>query len=408
MRILFANKYNHLRSGTERYMFNLKRLLESRGHSVELFCMDHPQNEPAPYGEYFVPNVDFHRIRPTEIGRLFRRVLWDKTAALRIGQVLDLFSPDVVHLFNIYHHISPSILPPVKKRSIPLVQTVNDYKLVCPNYLLFTNGRPCLRCRNGRYANAVRYRCLHGSLSWSMLAALEMLLHRIMAVYQRHVSMFLVPSRFVLAKLHEIGVNPNQTKHLPYCVPVGHAVAAAPSGKNQGYILYFGRLSREKGLATLVGAMSRLPDLELRIAGDGPLRSHLEQQIRTIGLTNVRLLGHCRGEDLHRLVAGAQLSVLPSEWYEVFGQSVVESLLLSRPVVASRIGGIPEVMEDGEHGLLVPPSDAWALADAMQWLASHAAVADEMGREGQKAALARFSPERHYEELAPLYSRLSA
>jgi glycosyltransferase involved in cell wall biosynthesis len=408
MKILFVNKYNHLRSGTERYMFNLKRLLKSRGHRVELFCMAHPQNDPAPFDEYFVPNIDFHRVQPTEMVRLVNRVLWDRFAAHRIGHVLDLFSPDVVHLFNIYHHISPSILPPIKKRGIPILQTVNDYKLICPNYLLFTNGRPCLRCRNGRYANAVRHRCLHGSLRWSMLAAVEMLLHRIMSVYERHVSVFLAPSRFVLAKLHEFGVNPDQTRRLPYCIPGSGVERAPPHGKNRGYVLYFGRLSREKGLATLMAAMSHLSDLELWIAGDGPLRSHLERQTHTLGLSNIRFCGHCRGEHLNQLVAGARLSVLPSEWYEVFGQSVVESLLLSRPVVASRTGGIPEVMEDGEHGLLVPSGDASALADAMRWLASHAAVANEMGRAGREAALARFGVERHYEELSALYYRGSA
>lgn len=369
--------------------------------------MAHPQNSPATYDEYFVPNIDFHHFRLAEMPHVVNRVLWDRAAARRISQVLDRFCPDLVHLFNIYHHLSPSVLPPMKKRGIPILQTVNDYKLICPNYLLYTNGQPCLRCRGGRYYNAMIHRCLHGSLRWSTLAALEMLLHRIMAVYQQHVSVFVAPSMFVKAKIQEFGVNPHQTRYLPYGVSVNPAETERLTRGDEGYVLYFGRLSREKGLATLIAAMSQLPDLELRLVGDGPLRCDLEQRASNLNLSNVRFYGHCEGEMLQHFVACARLAVLPSEWYEVFGQSVVESLLLSRPVVASRIGGIPEVMDDGEHGLLVPPGDALALADAIRWLASHESSANEMGRAGRETALQRFGAEQHFEGLSALYRQAS-
>jgi glycosyltransferase involved in cell wall biosynthesis len=407
VKILFVNKYHYLRSGTERYMYNLKRLLESRGHEVELFCMAHPQNLSATYGEYFVSNVDFHRARLSDTVRVLKRVIWDRAAARRISQVLDMFRPDRVHLFNIYHHLSPSILPPTGVRGIPMVQTVNDYKLICPNYLLYTQGEPCLRCRGGHFHNAILHRCLHGSFRWSTLAALEMMLHRTMAIYQRHVNLFVAPSMFVEAKLQEFGINSHKTRYLPYCINREWVDGLPDSNEPGGYVLYFGRLAREKGLARLIAAMSQLPDLELRIVGDGSFRGELEHQVQTLNLANVRFHRHCEGTDLRQLVARARLTVLPSEWYEVFGQSVLESLLCARPVVASRIGGIPEAMEDGAHGLLVPPGDVSTLAEAVKWLASHTRVADDMGRAGREATLQRFGSEEHYESLLSIYNQAS-
>jgi glycosyltransferase involved in cell wall biosynthesis len=234
-----------------------------------------------------------------------------------------------------------------------------------------------------------------------------MTVHRMVAVYRRHVSVFVAPSAFVQKKLQEFGFDPQQTCHLPYCIVDSPAESQGTTEGDEGYVLYFGRLSPEKGLTTLISAMAYLPDLELRIVGDGYLRHDLEHRVCNQDLSNIHFFGRCESGALQRLVANARVTVLPSEWYEVFGQSVAESLLMSRPVVASRIGGIPEVMEDGVHGLLVPPGDAPPLADALRWIASHASTAHEMGCEGRKSVLKRFGVERHYEDLMRLYHQAS-
>jgi glycosyltransferase involved in cell wall biosynthesis len=228
-----------------------------------------------------------------------------------------------------------------------------------------------------------------------------------MAIYQRHVNLFVAPSMFVEARLQGFGINSHRTRYLPYCVNQEWVDGLPDSDEPGGYVLYFGRLAREKGLARLIAAMSQLPDLELRIVGDGSFRSELEHQVQTLNLSNVRFHRHCEGTVLRQLVSRARLTVLPSEWYEVFGQSVLESLLCTRPVVASRIGGIPEAMEDGAHGLLVPPGDVSTLAEAVRWLASHTRVADDMGRAGREATLQRFGSEEHYESLLSIYNQAS-
>jgi len=215
MRILLVNKYNYLRSGTERYLFSLRRLLEAQGHTVAVFAMQHPANRPAAYAPYFVPRVDFRALTLPDYPSLPLRVIWFPLAARRIAHVLDDFCPDIVHLSNIYHQLSPSILVPIRRRNIPIVHTLHDYKLICPNYLLYTQGAPCTRCRNGNYFQAVRHRCLHASLAWSALAAVEMSLHKTWRVYERHVASFITPSAFLKDTAQSFGIPAKQILRIP-------------------------------------------------------------------------------------------------------------------------------------------------------------------------------------------------
>ena len=190
MRILLVNKYYYLRSGTERYLFNLKQLLESHGHTVEIFAMQDPRNLPTTYQEFFAPEVDFYHLGIFERLQAVRRVIWYPQAAHLVSKLLDEYKPDLVHLLNIYHQLSPSILPEFTRRRIPVVQTLNDYNLICPNYLLYTQNQACYRCRNHNYFQAVRYRCFNGSASMSFVAAAQMTLHKLWQVYEKNVKIF--------------------------------------------------------------------------------------------------------------------------------------------------------------------------------------------------------------------------
>lgn len=406
MKVLLLNKYYHLRSGTERYLFNLKRLLESRGHRVEVFAMDHPLNEPATYSRQFVPYMDFHAIRPKGFMEAATRVIWYPTAARGIARVLEEFRPDIVHIFNIYHHVSPSVLLPIGRSRIPVVQTLNDYKLVCPNYLLYTQGAPCTRCRKGGYAQALRHRCLHGSCSWSVLVAVEMTLHKAFRVYERRVAKFIAPSRFLKDMVESFGLPPGRSVHIPYFLfPRDYEVLS----DDRGYIAYIGRLSPEKGLLTLLRAMKQAPEVRLLIVGEGSMRPALEMSARKLGLTNVSFMGHLSGEELRLALAGARFTVLPSEWYEVFGQSILESFAAGKPVVAARIGGIGEVVGDGADagGLLFEPGAEDELAGCIRRLWDHPGEARDMGGRGRRRIFeGGFDDESHYERIISLYQGL--
>lgn len=402
MRILLVNKYYYLRSGTERYLFNLKRLLESKGHTVDVFCMRHPQNQCATFEHHFVPNIDFHDVNTLQ--RLFAslRVLWYPKAARQIAHVLDTFRPDVVHLFNIYHHLSPSILQPITQRSIPTVLTLNDYKLICPNYLLYTKNEPCTRCRNGFYVHTVLHKCLHGSLAWSAVAALEMTLHKALQIFERHITTFIAPSVFVKTTAQFFGIPSSKLVHVPYFL---FTEDFAVSKADDGYFAYVGRLSHEKGLPALIRAMRQVPQAQLLVVGKGPMRPVLEQMTTMWGMTNVRFTGHVTPSKLENIFTGARFTVLPSEWLEVFGQSIIESFAAGIPVVGARIGGIPEVINDGANadGLLFSPGVEDELAACLRRLWDYPQQAKEMGLNGRSKVLEEYNAEIHYAQLMPIY-----
>ena len=403
MRILLVNKYYYLRSGTERYLFNLKRLLEAQGHTTEIFAMRHPRNLPATYHRHFVPHVDFRNL--TLAGRIKAalRVLWFPQAARQIAPVLDAFQPDIVHLSNIYHQLSPSILAPIYRRDIPIVQTLHDYKLICPNYLLYTRGAPCTRCRNRNYLQAVRHRCLHGSLAWSALAAVEMTLHKTWRVYEWHVASFITPSAFLKSMAQSFGIAAKQISHIPNFLYLQEHVV---SHGDEGYLAYIGRLSHEKGLLTLLQAMRQLPQAQLLIVGEGEMRPALERKVAEWKLTHVQFAGYLTGQALKNALAQARFTVLPSEWYENFPFSILESFAAGKPVVASRIGGMPELIDEDEDGLLFSPGDEDELAACLRRLWRDPEQTRSMGLNGRRKVLARYNPENHYRQLYALYERL--
>lgn len=405
MRVLLINKYAYLKSGTERYLFNLKKLLEEHGHEVALFAMRHPNNVPCQYAAAFPPEIDFYHTGWGGKIQAASRVIWYRQAARLLSGVLDDFRPDVVHLFNLYHQLSPSLLPEIARRTIPVIHTLNDYKLICPNYLLYTEGAPCTRCLSGKYYHAIRHRCLHGSLAWSMLGALEMTLHKTWQVYEKHVYKFVAPSQFLRSKLLETGLPASQIAHIPYfldqdefTLPSHHLMALSLP-----YLAYFGRLSAEKGLETLLQAMALVPEAQLKVIGDGPLRPRLEALALEWQLENVHFEGYLAGASLWKMVAQARFTVLPAQWYELFGQAVTESLAWGVPVIASHVGGIPELIQHEETGLLLAPGVVSEWADAIRFLWHNPLLAKTMGERGRASVLDRFSPETHYQAIISLY-----
>ncbi len=366
--VLNVNKFHYLRGGSERYYFDLEAILAERGHHVLSFSMAHARNRPSPQAAHFVPEVSW------DGGPL--RALWSGlsvihsgAAAARIDALLDAERVDVAHLHNIAHQLSPSLLGPLRRRGIPVVQTLHDYKLICPNYRLFTEGAPCERCRGGRYWNASLHGCGRGAAAGSLLLAIESSIHRASGVYGRGVDIFLAPSRFLLEKAVAFGVPRERLRHLPYPIAVAAEEGrvdrrGAGGGTGADYFLYAGRLAPEKGIRTLLSAAERLPDVALHIAGDGELRGEVAS--RAARLPGVTLHGHLAQEEVARLQREALAVVVPSEWYENLPLAILEAFAAGTPAVAAAIGGIPELVRDGETGLLFPPGDAGALAGALK------------------------------------------
>lgn len=406
MRVLLANKFHYVKGGSERYYFDLTRSLEAVGHEVVPFAMASSANEPTPYAGHFVSEVRFDGDgSPRERARRALRVLYSVEAKSRLARLLEETRPEVAHLHNIAHQLSPSILDPLAARGIPIVQTLHDYKLACPTYLMLAHGRPCERCVGGRFFHATRVRCNRGSLGASLVNTVEMYLHALLGTYGK-VDRFLCPSRFLLGKMRQAGIEERRLVHFPYFV---FASSYRPAPSKGEHAIYAGRLSREKGLVTLLRALAFAPRVRLVIAGDGELKPELESLVETLGLeARVSFAGYKSGEELHALVRDARFTVIPSEWYENLPYAALESFALGTAAVASRIGGLPEIVRDGETGLTFPPGDASAMARAMETLWDDPASATAMGRNARALIEREYDEPAHRSRLLALYGDLGA
>jgi len=407
MKILYCNKYNYTFSGTEAYLFEAMDMMRAQGHRTALFAMADPRGEPTQYDHHFISLIDF-KAKKTALQsvRMAGHAIYSTDARKRLRRMIAEFKPDLAHVRNIYHHLSPSILWELKANKIPVIYHVNDFKMLCPSYNLVSNGHACEKCHKGKFWHVVTEGCYSGSRASSGVLAAEAYVHRWLKTYERCVDLFLAPSQFVKDKLVENGFSTNRIHVLPHFQKLSQGKIIPPA--LDAPILYFGRLSPEKGVSDLVEAMQFLPEVKLQIAGDGPQRKGLEQLAGDLGLSNVDFLGHLNSADLEKLIAASRFTVFPSRAYETMGKSILESYAHGRAVIASDLGSRRELVKDGLTGLLFAVGDAHKLADSISLLARHPELAARLGKEGRRWVENRHRPEDHYAELLRFYKKLTS
>jgi len=405
MKILNANKFYHVVGGSERYYFDLSNLLSSRGHQVIPFSMRDSRNKDTAFKDYFVSCLDYQRISPRNLLRsgpkIVGKMVYSLESKRQIRKLVNDTRPDIAHIHMIDHQISPSILDVLKKEGIPMVQTLHQYKLICPNYRLYIERKKeiCERCKGGKYYNTVFHRCLKDSVLGSFLACFAMYVHKSFKIYEKNIDTFIVPSRFARDKMLEFNVDPKKLVLLPYMVDTGNF---SPNYSHSNYILYFGRLAKEKGIFTLLQAMKNFRDSLLYIAGSGELEIALRKFVEQHGMDNVKLVGYKTGRDLTSLIRNSQFVVVPSEWYETFGLTIAESFACGKPVIGADIGGIAELISE-ETGLLFQPGNAEDLAEKIEAFLSHPTLVAELSRNARRFVEENFSPDWHYEKIMELY-----
>lgn len=402
MKILQINKFFYRRGGSETYFFDLIKLLEQNGHEVITFSTKSPKNLSSPYEKFFVEEIDFGKSEGLIKNlRKFGHSLYSLEAKKKLEKLILETKPDLAHLHNVSHHLSPSILSVLKKHKIPVVQTLHDYQLICPNFKLFTKGAVCERCKKYKYWNAVRHRCIHESSFQSLAEAAEMFFHKACQFYENGVRCFVTPSGFLAEKVAAWRVKVN-TVHIPLFLDVS---AFSPEYEVGDYILYFGRLVKEKGLDILLAALGGT-DIKLKIVGDGPEKERLKTKSEKLKV-NAEFVGHKIGEELHDLIRKSKFVVLPSVWYENYPVSLLEAGALGKAVVGTRLGGIPEIIRDGENGFLAEPNDANDLREKIQRLAGDRDLAERMGRRAREMVVETNSPAEHYKKIKQLYEKLT-
>lgn len=398
MRVLQVNAFHYLRGGVERTYLDEARWLAAAGHEVLHFATRDARNLPSPSAGHFAPAADFGE--NAAAGRLLSQLpnaLWSAPAARAMEGLLAESRPDIAHVHAPSRYLTPSFLRPLERAGVPVVMTLHDFKPWCTNRILFAKGKPCERCRGGQHWRALVTGCVQDSRARSAVAMVEAYAHGAAGAY-RAVRRWIAPSRFVLEKAVEHGVARDDLRLLSHGVEPWTEVT--PDAGREPYVLFSGRISVEKGVRMLPELALRLAPVPVLVAGDGPLDGWLA--VETRAARNLKLLGHVDDATLAALRAEAAVVVVPSLFYEHYCYAAAEALLDRRPVVASAIGAIPELVEHEVTGLLVPPGDAGALGDAVERALIDAAAA-RWGEAGRERVATQSDPRRHLEGLLGIY-----
>ena len=380
MKILLVNKFHYRKGGAETYYLTVGSELERMGHEVAYFSMKHPNNLPCKWDRYFVAQREYNDVKnPLSAVRDGIALIYSPEAKRNFQALCEEFRPDVVHLNNVHRQITLSILdaPYLKEHHVPVFYTAHDYVTVCPGYLMLDGeGRVCDAClEDGKYRHCIENRCVKGSRAKSALAALEASFNRSHHSNER-IDRVIAPSRFMRSKLIEGGWPEGKVLALQNFAD--DAILARASGvandvtdRESPYLLFFGRLSAEKGVDVLLRAFDAaapsLPrDMRLIVVGDGPDAAEFRELAASLdSASRIEFAGYQTGDALQTYVERASLAIASSRWRENMPYSIVEAFAAGTPVVGTRIGGIPELVANGVTGFACEPGDVATMADAM-------------------------------------------
>lgn len=362
MRILIVNKFLYANGGSETYIFQIGKELKELGNQVEYFGMEHEGRIVGNHAQSYTSDMDFHTKGLYKLTYPFR-IIYSTQARKKIRAVLDDFKPDAVHLNNFNYQLTPSIIYEIKRwdkqnnRKTTLVYTAHDSQWICPNHLMMIPDRkePCFRCEHARFSNCVVNRCIHNSLIKSLIGAMEAKLYHSLRTY-RYVDAVISPSSFLAEKLATDSVLRDKIIVIHNFLDNNRR---DDSIRKKDYVLYFGRYSEEKGVKALLKVCSRLPYITFVFAGDGPLKEEIAQY------SNIKDVGFLRGVELRTIIEEAKFTIFPSICYENCPFSVMESQWYGTPVLASDIGGVPELLQDGVTGELFSPGDVSRMEKAI-------------------------------------------
>ena len=387
MKILLSNKFYYRRGGDCIYMLNLEQLLKEHGHEVAVFAMDYPENLDTPWKKYF----------PSNMNKLMAltRPFGSQEVKRKFGRLLDDFNPDVVHINNVHTQLSPVIAEFARKRCIKVVWTLHDYKLLCPRYDCLRDGKEiCEKCFGGDKSPCKIYRCMKGSRLASEVGYREAVMWNRKRL-EACTDLFICPSGFMAEKMAQGGFRKEKLKVL--CNFIDTKKCRKDNYDKEDYYCYVGRLSHEKGVATLIEAAARLP-YRLKVIGVGPLSEELKiknEQLKG----NVEFLGFRQWDDIKNIVGKARFTVIPSEWYENNPLSVIEAQCLGTPVLGARIGGIPELIDEGRNGMTFESGNTNDLTEKIKTMFDvkfdYKGIAD--------VAMKHYNAENYYKEIMKIY-----
>ncbi|PJE77269.1 hypothetical protein COV05_00250 [Candidatus Uhrbacteria bacterium CG10_big_fil_rev_8_21_14_0_10_48_16] len=398
MKIIQANKFYALKGGAERYMLELSAWLESQGHQVVPFAMQHPDNRETPFSDQFVSFVQTEKVRKNWQGlRTVGRMGYSLEARRKMATMIAHEHPDLAHLHNIYTQISPSILDTLRDQHVPVVMTVHDHHLISPQYNIWASG-----CgedyRDVGIVKGALARYHKGSVLASFVQTAVYKVHRWLRIYERNVDLFICPSSYMKRQLIAGGFPKEKIRVNHYGIDPNLVQSRYD---HDGYFLFVGRLSEEKGVETIIRVAKLMPDVLFKIVGRGPDMEHLHRLANNA--KNIEFVGFRMGEELVELYQGARAVLLPSRVHENFPLAVLEAMASGKPVIASDVGGVPEIIEDRVNGLLVSPADLNGWVEAIMRLAYDEDFRVSLAHSARSTIEQRFSLDDHYRRLMAIY-----
>lgn len=408
MKILLVNKFHYLNGGSEKYYFELGKLLKEHGNEVAYFSMKDDRNIKTGDKEYFVEKIDLNtgsKLKALD-------VIYSKENYKKMQEAIDDFKPDIVHLNNFQRQLSASIVDCCKKNNIPMVFTAHDMQAICPAIsMMDAEKNICEKCMNGKYINCFKKKCIKNSTLKSVLGAYEGKYYRRKKVYTEKIDHIITPSIFYKNKFIEDGVSDKKLDAIHNFINLKDYYLQI---EDEEYVLYSGRLAKEKGILNLVEAFSNLvknnenlENIKLYIAGDGPERENIENTIKSNKLENkIILLGYLNQKDLREYTRKCRFLVVPSIWYENGPYSVIETQAIGKAIIGSNIGGISEMVLDNQNGLTYKFDDIKELESNMKKLFEDKELADKFGKSAKEFACKEYNPDLYYEKIEKIYKNV--
>ncbi len=398
MKILQINKFYYLRGGCERYVFELSKILEKNGHRVIPFSMQDSRNWDTEYNKYFIDKVDLDKFSFKNIIKFF----YNYEAVIKLEELIKREKPDIAHLHNIAHQLSPAIINVLKKHNIPIAQTLHDYKLICPNYRLYSKNKVCHKCIGAKYYNCFFRKCVKNSYLKSFLGMLEAYLHNNILKTYDLIDIFIAPSRFMKDTCVKFGISDKKIKVLKHFVDDKYF---SVNSETEDYLLYFGRIAKEKGIDVLLNSIKIIDKgVKLKIIGAGPDFKNYKSQIQNLKLSEkVELIGPKHGDELINFIKKAKAIIMPSVWPENMPYSLLEAMAIGKTVITSQIGGMTELIKNNENGFLFKAGDSEELARVIKNLDNH-----DLKKVGERARISikNLNSQKHYIGLLENYKKL--
>lgn len=414
MKLLIVNKYHFISGGAERYFLSLMDSLQKRGIETIPFSVNYPRTLPTPYQKYFLPPLlkdgaakiaNQENFSWSEKWALAKQAVYSRPAFEAVKRICREHRPDAAYFLNFNNHISPSAIDACADAGIPVVMRMSDFNLVCSSNMYYRDGHPCMDCKKG-FQHALLHRCVQGSFMKTAVSVFAKSVHRRLGIYQK-VRAFIAPTLFMKRELIELGFPESRVHHVNTFV---HPRERTEPDPENPYFLFVGRFVPYKGAHLALQAFAKIrrkhPAVSFVLAGD-------ENDAES---NRIKELGHHLGPErmvflpferdprkLVRLIQGALFTVVPSQFYENLPHTILESFACGRPVIGTRLGSIPDVIDEGEQGLLFEYGKSADLAHKMDWLLSHPFERERMGNNAWNILQRDYSEEAHLNQLIPLF-----